>query len=66
LSLIATTSEIVFWYVYNVQNLHFNELVMYNLFVCTIRNGENLLDNWFVHFILPHVLTFWFIILHDL
>jgi hypothetical protein len=36
----------------------------YNLFVYAVCNGENLLDDWFVHFILPYVLTFWFIILH--
>ena len=65
LCLIATASKIVFWYIYNVQNLCFNELMMYNLFVYATRNGEKLLDDWFVHFILPHVLTFWFIILHD-
>jgi hypothetical protein len=53
LSLIATASEIVFWNVYNVQNLHFSELMTYNLFVYAIHNGENQLDDWFVHFILP-------------
>jgi hypothetical protein len=57
-SLIAIASEIVFWYVYNMQNLHFNKLMTYNLFVYAVRNGKNLLDDWFVHFILPHVPTF--------
>jgi hypothetical protein len=64
-SLIATAFEIVFWYIYNVQNLCFTELMMYNLFVYAVRNDKNLLDDWFVHFILPHVLTFRFIIWHN-
>jgi len=65
LFLIATASEIVFWYIYNVQNLRINKLITYNLFVYALRNGKKLLDDWFVHFILPYVLTFRFIISHD-
>jgi hypothetical protein len=48
-----------------MQNLRFNEHMTYNLLFCAVRNGENLLDNRFVPFILPHMLTFQFIILHD-
>jgi hypothetical protein len=61
-SLIATASEIVFWYVCNMQNLCFIELMVCNLFVYAICIGKNLLDDWFVHFILPHVINFRFIL----
>lgn len=65
LSLIATASEIVFWYVYNMQNLHFIELMTYSLFAYIVHNGRNLLDDWFIHFILQQVFTFGFIVLHN-